>query len=100
MQPYGEIIAGWAQQGAKHGDCGKMCHDCAFRVQPDINYYSETVQSIAELLAYGNGEMNCHTADYQNAGRPCVGFLYAKQYLKSLENAENDTIRESQGDRG
>lgn len=86
LQPLNITIADWAQKGAQIGDCGKMCHDCAFRIQPDINYYSKTVDAAAELLAYGGGHLNCHTSDYQDAGRTCVGFKYAAQYLKSLEN--------------
>lgn len=86
MRTRGQILAEWAQKGAALGDCGKMCHDCAFRVQPDINHYSETVESALDLLAHGGGSMNCHTSDYEDAGRPCVGYLYAKKYCDHLEN--------------
>lgn len=85
----GTILADWAQKGAALGDCGRMCHDCAFRVQADVNYYQETVEKAAELLAYGGGTFNCHTADYKDAGTPCKGFLYAKQYVNSLDREQS-----------
>lgn len=78
-------LAAAAGKGAALENCGAMCRDCAFRLQPDVNGYSRIVQEAAAALLQG-GAMNCHTADYQNAGVPCRGFGYAKAYFQSLES--------------
>lgn len=79
-----EVLAKAAQKGAEIKSLGKMCSDCAFKIQPDINNYSETVEKAADCLQF-TGIFHCHTSDYQDAGKVCTGFLYAKQYFESLE---------------
>lgn len=94
MRSTGEILAAMAQKGATMGNCGKMCTDCAFRLQPDINHYAKTCEEALDLLATGQGRLNCHTPDYEDAGTPCVGFMYAKQYCDALDR-ENEKPEES-----
>lgn len=78
-----EWLADLAQKGASLGSCGKMCRDCAFKLnQPHTPDYLLGVYQAAICLAW-DGEFNCHTPDHENAGHPCAGFLYARQYLQS-----------------
>lgn len=85
MRTTGEILAEMARKGAQMGNCGKMCVDCAFTIQPDINNYAETCENALEMLAAGRGTMNCHTDTYGDAGTPCIGFQYAKRYVDHLD---------------
>jgi hypothetical protein len=81
---YAKSISKVAQIGAKLAkkrgiDCGKMCKECAFKWnQPHTLYYFIAADNAANALLQG-GEFNCHTHDYKDAGRPCAGFLMAKQ---------------------
>ncbi len=81
-----KLLSDSAIKGAKLGNIGKMCRDCAFKKGSDAN----TNDHMAVELAAGclcTGKMfNCHTADFKNADKPCIGYLYAKQYFDSLEN--------------
>lgn len=81
--------ATWLAEAAQKGDplieVRPMCGDCAFRLQPDVNGYGKIVEEAATALLQG-GTMNCHTADYQDAGVPCRGFARAKAYFESPEN--------------
>lgn len=77
----------FAREGAKIAaakgiDCGKMCHDCAFKTQQeDLNGYPEAVEGAFQALAW-DGTFNCHTEEHKDAGKPCAGFLMAKEYFK------------------
>lgn len=80
-----DLLADAARKGAALGDCGRMCHDCAFHPKDDdVNMYAYAVQAAADSLAH-YGQFNCHTAEYTDAGVVCKGFLYAKQYFDHLE---------------
>lgn len=86
--PLNELLAEAARRGQEINPCfGKMCSDCAFRIQPDINGYSEAVNAAMDLLVCNpsNAKFHCHTKDYEDAGRACAGFLYAKQYYEKME---------------
>lgn len=73
-------IADYARKGAKLGDCGKMCIDCAFKhPQPGTEAYYRAVDGAVKVLMMG-GLFHCHTEDHEDAGRPCSGWLYAKLY--------------------
>jgi hypothetical protein len=85
-----EQLAEWAKKGAAMGDCGKMCTECAFK-KGSITQVSEPHNvEAAKIALMWDGQFNCHVNDYQDAGKPCVGFLYAKQYwnnvAKGIEN--------------
>ena len=80
-----EMLATAARNGASLGvDCGKMCGDCAFRVGSDANNDGVATEAALQCLM-SEGQFNCHTSDFQNAGKPCAGFLYAQQWFKSPE---------------
>ncbi len=86
-----EIMARAAQKGAAIKSMGPMCHDCAFRRQPDKNGYQEAVINAAGCLLT-NDTFRCHTAEYGDAGTPCIGFQYAKAYFEKLDsNVFEDT---------
>lgn len=87
ISPLSETLAEAARKGAEIKNLGKMCSDCAFRPQPNINGYDDAVLKAMECLAYYQ-TFNCHTPDYKNAGKVCTGFLYAKQYYDQLEKQQ------------
>ncbi len=82
---YAESLADLAKAGAekakaegKLGECGKMCHECAFKWdQPHTLQYFLAADQAAGMLMSG-GSFHCHTHDYKDAGKPCAGFLLAK----------------------
>lgn len=80
-----EWMAEMAQNGASAGPgCGKMCGDCAFKLnQPHTTDFLMAAELAVSALAW-EGSFNCHTLDHQDAGKPCVGFLYARQYLQTI----------------
>lgn len=79
-----ETIASWAQKGAATGiDCGKMCNECAFRIGSVAQQEPHNVDTAAQSLAW-EGQFNCHKNGFEDAGKPCVGFLYAKAYFDGL----------------
>lgn len=81
-----EWLADLARKGAQLGNCGKMCSGCAFNPnQVHDEDYLLAAEDAAFQLAW-EGEFHCHTEDHKDAGTPCVGFAYARQYLRSLEN--------------
>lgn len=71
-----------ARKGAALGiDCGKMCHDCAFKhPQPPTQAYYDAVDGALKVMLMG-GIFHCHTEDHQDAGRPCSGMMYANLYF-------------------
>lgn len=74
-------VAELAKAGAKLGNCGKMCKDCAFKhPQPKTEDYTQAVDDAVFQIAWGGG-FHCHTDDKQDAGCDCVGFKYANLYL-------------------
>lgn len=80
-----EMIAGWAREGAKTGiDCGKMCSECAFRPGSVAQSEPHNVDAAAMALAY-NGTFNCHKNGFEDAGKPCAGFLYARLHEAERE---------------
>lgn len=89
-QQKADLLARWAQAGAKFGDCGKMCSECAFKQGGIANSEPHNVEAALQCLA-GMGSFNCHTDSgngLQDAGKPCVGFLYANQYWTSREKKD------------
>lgn len=75
-----DMIADWARKGAELGvDHGKMCNECAFKTGSVAQAESHNVAAAANCLAY-YGQFNCHKNGFENAGNPCSGFLYAKEY--------------------
>lgn len=77
-------IASWAQKGAKYGDCGRMCDECAFKKGSAANVEEHNVDAAATALAW-EATFNCHPQGGNgNAGTVCVGFQYAKQYFENL----------------
>jgi hypothetical protein len=77
----GEYFADLANKGAAIKRHGRMCDDCAFRKGSEANTEAETLMKLESAL-YGMAEFNCHTEHKQDAGKPCVGFLHVKEYLK------------------
>lgn len=63
-------------------ECGKMCHNCAFKAnQPQQENYLMAVSGVCyQLMA--EGEFHCHTKDHEDAGKECVGFTFAKLSFK------------------
>jgi hypothetical protein len=82
----GAKFAEYASKGAKIKRCGRMCNDCAFRKGSEANTEAETLMKVESALIYGMAEFNCHTEHKQDAGKPCAGFLYAKQYFENKGN--------------
>lgn len=81
-----EKLSEWATKGAAMGaDCGKMCSSCAFKKGSVTQTEEHNTGKALECLAYF-GQFNCHVNDYEDAGKPCAGFLYAKKYLESKEH--------------
>ena len=76
-----EVLVIQAQKGAAYGSLGKMCSDCAFRNGTEANNDPTAVEGAAACLASG-GQFNCHTKNLTDAGKPCMGFLYARQYFE------------------
>jgi hypothetical protein len=83
-----EFLANAAQQGAaiqQYLDpTMKMCHDCAFKVGSEASKDAVAIEDAANCLAYG-GMFNCHNDFLEDAGKPCVGFLYAHEYFRRKE---------------
>lgn len=76
-------IAFFAQNGAKHGDLGKMCNTCAFKLNSEANLEPHNVNQAFECLAH-EMQFNCHKEIGIDKGCECVGFKYAKQYFEKL----------------
>jgi len=86
-QDYNEALrkklAGFAIRGAKHGNLGKMCGTCAFKLDSDANLEPHNVQAAWDALAY-EGQFNCHIETGVNKGCVCIGFKYAQAFFNNL----------------
>lgn len=85
IESYAQAIADLAKKGAviakEKGilaECGKMCGECAFNMdQPHTLEYAMAADAAAIALM-AEGQFNCHTAKYEDAGKLCAGFKFAK----------------------
>jgi hypothetical protein len=93
--PTNVILAKWARAGAKITDCGKMCNDCAFKIQPDINGYSAAVNAALQAVTWGD-TFHCHTPEYTDAGVTCKGFLYAQAYIESAAKVKLKSLMKNE----
>ena len=85
MKSLADMIAGWAQDGAALGvDHGRMCDECAFRKGSVAQTEEHTVSAAADCIAF-YGKFNCHENGFEDAGRPCAGFLYAQEFRDHQE---------------
>lgn len=80
-----EQIAVFAIKGARIKKAGKMCGTCAFKLDSDANLEPNNVQAAFYCLAY-DMQFNCHKEKGVDKGVECMGFKYAKAYLESLYN--------------
>lgn len=80
------LINEWARKGAAIKPLGRMCNDCAFKKGTPANNDDHTADVASQCVAFGLGEFVCHTPDFKDAGKPCMGFLYAKQYTDTLSD--------------
>lgn len=87
-KPVNEIIAELARKGAEIKNIGRMCHSCAFKLNSCTNHEEGNVQAAMDCVAYGMKIFHCHTENVEDAGTPCKGFLYAKQYLEKVFGKE------------
>lgn len=88
-------LAELARAGARMGFCGRICTDCAFKhPQPITTDYTNAAEDAVHQLAW-EGNFHCHTADHKDAGTKCVGFSYAKQYIKHHETDSTGNARRS-----
>ncbi len=89
----GVLIAGTAKKGAKIKRLGRMCNDCAFKLNSDANKDDEATMAAIDCLAF-QGQFNCHQVDangeFIDKGTPCIGFLHAKQFYDQFEKEENN----------
>lgn len=99
MKPLNILLADYAQKGAKLCDCGKMCNECAFKLNSPANLEEHNVDGAMSALAY-EGVFNCHINDYEDAGEPCRGFLYAKQYFNNIYNTDAIQSKTQTGNEG
>lgn len=79
--PLNELLARAAIRGAqiKQIPEAKMCSDCAFKKGTDANNDQDAVQAAADCLVF-SGKFNCHKKDFQNAEKPCAGFLMQNNF--------------------
>ena len=81
-----EKLADMASKGAAIKSCGKMCGTCAFKLDSAANLEPHNVETAFETLqeySFGTkSQFNCHTETGVDAGRLCVGFQHAINYLK------------------
>ena len=78
-----ELLAHFAKEGAKLGDCGRMCNECAFKLNSAANLESHNVELGFLALLTGRG-FNCHPqGGYGNAEKSCIGYKYADQHYKN-----------------
>lgn len=85
-----ELLSEYAKKGAAiytfKDPTMKMCHDCAFKKGTEANDDENAVQAATDSLAScGMFGFNCHSDFGEDAGKPCVGFLYAQQYFDNLD---------------
>jgi len=82
MRSDSEVIAMMAKKGAALGSCGKMCNECAFKLGSAANVEDHNAAAAIDALSNEGAVFNCHPqGGYGNAGKTCVGFLYASQFL-------------------
>lgn len=80
-----EFVAYLARKGAEEGSCGRMCQECAFRINSPANKEAHNVKSAIKALSKESAQFNCHPqGSYGNADEICKGFAYAKKYLEKL----------------
>lgn len=92
MRETNEVVALFAQRGAKLGDCGKMCSECAFKLNSPANLEEQNADAALESLSVPGAVFHCHPqGSYGDAGRVCTGFKYAKQYLESIMGKDYQT---------
>lgn len=77
------ILSDAAKKGAKIGNCGRMCNDCAFKSGTDANNDVAAVEAAIYALC-GGAIFHCHNPDFTDAGTVCAGYKYALQYFDSL----------------
>lgn len=94
IQRLANLISSWARKGAKLADHGRMCDECAFRKGSVAQSEPHNVNAAASCLAY-YGAFNCHKNGYEDAGKPCAGFLYAKEYR---EHVDSQTVHNQGGE--
>ena len=81
-----EFVASLARKGAEGGKCGKMCKECAFRINSPANREAHNVKDAIKALSKECAQFNCHPqGGYGNADEICKGFAYAKLYLDKLK---------------
>lgn len=78
-----KYIADVASKGAKIKRLGKMCGTCAFKYNSDGNKEPHNVEAAAACVIFEQGTFNCHKEIDVDAGKTCIGFLHAQQYVKS-----------------
>lgn len=81
----GKVFQDYANKEAAIKRHGRMCDDCAFKKGSEANSELETLWRVENCLIHESGEFNCHTKYKQDAGKPCIGFLHAKEYLSALK---------------
>ena len=88
---YAKSISELAKAGATKAkrlgiDCGRMCDTCAFKWEQDrtLQYFLVADQAAYQLMS--EGAFNCHTWDFKDAEKECVGFKLAKLVFEK----END----------
>lgn len=83
-----KIVAEWAKEGAKLGDCGRMCNDCAFKAGTNANTDPETIENFVYWFDLSNPDAKfyCHhdlpEGVLIDKSKVCAGFLYVQQYFK------------------
>lgn len=83
------VISSLAIKGAKIKRHGRMCNECAFKKGSITQTEPHNIVAAADCVAH-YGQFNCHVQGQpgKDAGKPCVGFLHAMEYQKSIEDAK------------
>lgn len=85
-----EVIAMWAREGAKIANCGNMCSECAYKLNSLANLEPHNVDGAATAILSGI-PFNCHKkGTFENAGKRCTGYLYAKAYADKMDKEEDE----------
>lgn len=74
-----EILQDLLKKGAPKGPCGKMCGDCAFKMdQPHtIEFLYAAELALIQLMT--EGTFYCHADDHKTPNGICQGYLMAKR---------------------
>lgn len=89
MVKISDKVAAWAKEGAKLGDCGRMCNDCAFKKGTDANRDQGTIENFTYWfdLTSPTAQFYCHhnlpEGVLIDKTKICSGFLYVKQYFEN-----------------